>query len=175
MPGDIKKFSKFAVNINYPEAKVEAKNLFYANLLLADYSGIDSELTASLLYVYQHFASGKDEDDYAETVAGIAIIEMKHLELLADTIKLLGVKPIFVIPSNGLYYPWSSNLVDYSTNINKMIDIDIEAEIKAIEQYEEHKLLIKDKYIVELLNRIVEDENLHLKMFKELKVKYEKK
>lgn len=174
MPGDIKKAVKFSANVSYPEPKVERKNLFYANLLLDDYSGMVSELTASLLYVYQHFVSDGNIEDYAETVAGIAIIEMKHLELLGETIKLLGLKPVFTIPSHGCYYPWSSNLVDYSTNIIQMLKADIDAELKAIEQYEEHKLMIKDKYIVELLNKIIEDEKLHLKMFKDLMEKYKR-
>ncbi|KRQ87947.1 Manganese containing catalase [Caloramator mitchellensis] len=175
MPGDIKKAVKFSVNVNYPEPKIEDKNIFYANLLLEDYSGAVSELTASLLYVYQHFVSDGNYDEYAETVGGIAIIEMKHLELLGETIKLLGLKPAYAVPAGGLYYPWNTTFIDYSTNIDRMLKIDIESEIKAIEQYEEHKTIIKDRYIVELLNRIIEDEKLHLKIFKDLKLNHEKK
>jgi len=174
MPGDIKKAAKFSVNINYPEPKVEKKSINYANLLLLDYSGLVSELSATLLYVYQHLISDGKYEDYAEAVAGIAVIEMKHLELLGGTIKLLGLKPMYAIPHMGLYYPWNSKLIDYSTNINKMIDIDIQSELDAIKQYENHKILIKDKYIVELLSRIIEDEKLHLKFFRELKEKYER-
>ncbi|MCX7903218.1 MAG: ferritin-like domain-containing protein [Caloramator sp.] len=174
MPGDIKKAAKFSVNINYPEPKVEKKCINYANLLLLDYSGVVSELTASLLYIYQHLITEGNYEDYAETVAGIAVIEMKHLELLGETIKLLGLKPMYAIPHMGLYYPWNSRLIDYSTNINKMIDIDIQSELDAIKQYEEHKIIIKDKYIRELLSGIIEDEKLHIKFFRELKEKYKR-
>ncbi|SEF52153.1 bacterioferritin [Caloramator fervidus] len=174
MPGDIKKAINFSASEKYPEPKIEKKNFYYANLLLEDYSGIVSELSAVMLYVYQHILSEDEFKDYAEVLSGIAIIEMKHLELLGETIKLLGLKPIYAVPYMGLYYPWNSKFVNYETDISKMIDIDIESEQQAINQYENHRMLIKDKYIKELLSRIIEDEKLHLKIFKDLKKKYDK-
>lgn len=89
MPGDISKHTKYIANLPYPEPRVESPNVQYANILLRDYSGAVSEFTAVNLYVYQHFVSDEEYEDYAELIGGISMAEMKHLELLGETIKLL--------------------------------------------------------------------------------------
>ena len=79
----------------YPEPRVAAPNAYYANLLLEDYAGVVSEMTAINQYLYHHFTFGEGFDELTELVECIAIIEMKHLELLAESILLLGVAPEF--------------------------------------------------------------------------------
>ena len=49
-----------------------------------------------------------------------------------------------------------------------MLKIDIFSEESAIKTYTEHKKIIKDKYIREMLSRIILDEKRHLEIFKEL-------
>jgi bacterioferritin len=172
MPGDISKHTKYKVDLPYPEAKVEQKNIYYANLLLQDYAGAVSEFTAVSLYIYQHFVSDDKYKSYAKIIGQISIVEMKHLELIAKTIKLLGVKPVFVNSVCPCGRMWTSDYVNYDTCIRGMILEDIKAETKAIENYEKHLCLINDKYIKELIERIILDEKLHLKIFKELYEKY---
>lgn len=46
------------------------------------------------------------------------------------------------------------------------------SERKAIENYKYHILIIKDSHIRELLERIILDEELHVKLFIELYEKY---
>jgi bacterioferritin len=174
MPGDISKHAKYAVNLPYPEPKAETKNIPYANILLKDYAGEVSEFTAVSLYAYQHFVSDGIYKDYAELIVGVSVIEMKHLELLGETIKLLGIKPMYIdngIPPGKL---WSPLYVNYTTEIIKMLKEDIESENKAIENYKHHIALIQDKYIKKLLERIILDEELHIKLFTQLYEKYSK-
>ena len=76
--------SCYRANLPYPEVCVEHKNKFYASLLLDDYASCTSEYTAIAQYVYAHV---KTEDECIQDVfLGIAIVEMCHLDLLADVI-----------------------------------------------------------------------------------------
>ncbi len=158
------------VNKPYPKIAVEGKNKKYAKLLLEDYAGIVSEDTAIHQYIYQKFDKFDIDSFFSETLSKIAAIEMKHLELLGETIKLLGINPKFKFtdrPHNHLTY-FSSSFVDYTVNIREMLLSDIKIEEDAIKQYLYHISIIDDKYIKKLLYRIIEDEKQHIKCFKEL-------
>ncbi|NLC53912.1 MAG: peptidoglycan-binding protein, partial [Firmicutes bacterium] len=80
----------YTLPVPYPEPRVVAPNAFYAQLLLEDYAGMVSELTAVHQYLYNHYYF---EKELSGMVKSIAIVEMKHLELLAETILLLGEAP----------------------------------------------------------------------------------
>lgn len=172
MPGDISKHTKYTANLPYPEPMVEIQNMQYANILLKDYAGAVSEFTAISLYVYQHFVSEGEYKDYAELIGGVSMVEMKHLELLGETIKLEGIKPMFVNNVCPLGKLWTPNYVNYATFIREMLKEDIQSEEKAIENYRYHITLIQDKYIRKLLERIILDEELHLKLFMQEYEKY---
>lgn len=166
---------KCKVKLSYPKPKVECQNIEYGNILLQDYAGAVSELTAINLYVYQHIISEKRFKDYSELIMAISIVEMKHLELLGETIKLLGVKPVFTssFAPNGQL--WTADYVNFSDYLLEMLIADMESEKKAIENYEDHACLIKDEHVRKLLYRIILDEKLHLKLFHEMYEKYKRK
>ena len=152
----------------YPEIMVEEKNNDYAYLLLEDYAGVTSELSAICLYVYQHIINEDTNELFAKMLKGIFISEMRHLEMLGNTIRLLGVKPIYKTITNNELKPWNSNYVNYEINIEEQLLINIENEEKAITQYKKHIELISDKYIKELLKRIILDEEKHIECFNNL-------
>lgn len=172
MPGDISKHTKYIVNLPYPEPRVERPNVEYGNIILKDYAGDVSEFTAINLYVYQHVVSEGKYDDYAKLIGQVSIAEMKHLELLGETIKLLGVKPIYIDNACPPGRLWTPCYINFTAFIKEMLIEDIKAEQKAIENYKYHLTLIRDKYIRELIERIIPDEELHLKLFNELYEKY---
>ncbi|MCL6589997.1 MAG: manganese catalase family protein [Firmicutes bacterium] len=155
----------------YPEPKVQAPNHYYAGLLLEDYTGTVSELTAINQYLYHHFTF-HHQKDLAELEECIAIIEMKHMELLAETIILLGGDPQFRTVSNNLASYWSATYVYYGIDVCDKLTADISAETQAIENYRRHQSLIDDPYIKELLERIIKDEEHHRKLFCEALAKY---
>ncbi len=161
---------KVKLDIPYPEVKVEEKNPYYADLLSEDYAGRTSETTATLLYSYQHFNTFDSNEEFSKIIEEIAIVEMKHLEMLGKTIKLLGREPIYKTceASRGDCVMWSASNIDYSTRLKEMLEVDIKEESKAIKIYESHKRLIKDKYIKNMLDRIILDEKRHLEIFKSL-------
>lgn len=172
MPGDISKHTKHMVDLPYPEPMIEVQNIQYANILFKDYAGAVSEFTAVNLYSYQHFVSEWQYKDYAELIGGIAMVEMKHLELLGETIKLEEIKPMYINNGCPLGKPWNTMYVNYTTYIREMLMEDIQSEQKAIENYRNHITLIHDKYIRKLLERIIIDEELHIKLFTQELEKY---
>ncbi len=151
----------------YPEIKVEKKNIEYAKLLLNDYASAVGEDRAIHQYIYQNFDKFNEDPVFAKTLSQIAMVEMKHLELLGETIKLLGINPEFRFVdknTNYLVY-WNSSYVNYTTNIIEMLKSDILIEKEAIKNYRYHISIINDKYIKALLYRIIEDEQMHIKCF----------
>lgn len=161
----------------YPEVMVEEKNEYYADLLSYDYAGIEGEITAIMLYSYQGFDKFKEYPSLAEILSKIAKVEMKHMELLGKTIRLLGKNPIYKTCESRTYdcVFWNSKNVNYTVNIKDMLLFDIKSELSAIKTYKEHKKEIKDKYIKELIDRILLDEYRHLDIFNELYEKIIKK
>lgn len=161
------------LDIPYPEIRVEEKNPYYADLLSQDYAGNISETTAILLYSYQNFDKFSENKEFSKLIAEIATVEMKHLAILGKTIKLLGKSPSYktcqATGSNCVM--WTASNVDYETNLKEMLKIDIKNEEAAIKMYENHKNMIDDKYIKEIISRIILDEKNHVKIFKYL---YEK-
>ena len=67
----------------YPEIRARKHNRIYADLLMEDYSGNISEVTASLQYMYHHFMFGDQFSELAVLLEKIAIVEMIHAEILA--------------------------------------------------------------------------------------------
>ena len=65
----------------------------------------------------------------------------------------------------------NANYVNYNNNLKDILKINIEAETLAIKNYKNLIKVIDDKYVKELLRRIIIDEEIHLQIFKNL---YEK-
>lgn len=148
-------------NKPYPEVLVERRNPYYAKLLLIDYASNCSEDTAIHEYFYQSLMV--DDKELSETLMQISKVEMHHLRLLGKAISLLGIKPVFGVLGNNTLTPWTSKYVNYSVKVEDMLKIDIKQEKTAIDTYQKHIKEIDDRYIKSLLERIVEDEIIHLK------------
>lgn len=90
---NLRRREDFADPSPYPEIKVAEPNLYYAELLMDDYAGVVSEFTAISQYLYHYFVLKRRHEDLGEMLENIAITEMRHMEILADTIVLLGGEP----------------------------------------------------------------------------------
>ena len=156
-------------NNKYPIPKVERPNLQYAKILLDDFAGVVSEDTAINLYLYQTFSTNNTNPSFAEIMKKISEVEMHHLYLLGETIVLLGGNPIYgSFGNDNVLRLWNSANVNYTTNFKEMLETNIIAEQTAINHYQEQLKIIKDRYIQTLIKRIIEDELIHLSIFKEL-------
>lgn len=147
----------------YPEPKVVEPNPYYASLLLEDYTGMVSEMTAINQYLFHHFTIPQPK--ISEMMECVAINEMKHFELLAETITLLNVSPEFRTLSTNIPTYWSAGFVYYGIDVRDKLPADVAAEQQAIHHYRYHQQLITDPYIQELLERIIKDEEYHLQLF----------
>ena len=70
-----------------------APNRQYAELLLEDYTGMISEITAVKQYLYHYFVLKSINPEVADLLECVSLVEMHHMEMLAETIRLLGVSP----------------------------------------------------------------------------------
>lgn len=169
----------------YPEGRVEGKNLDYATMILDAYSSAaDSEIQAITQYIYHHVTIAN------EAIAGallcISLIEMKHLGTLAELIRELGGKPVF-FNSNIAY--WGTENIAYGDKemlsvklnendpkdkeiIRQKLMLDIKGEINAINGYKFLRKNISDKYIRKVIDKIISDEEVHIKIFEGLINKY---
>lgn len=151
----------------YPEVKVMDKNLCYAEILMDDYAGAISEFTAISQYLYHHVFFEAIDEELGELLENISIVEMHHMEMLADTIKQLGGNPIIRGSYSTYGNTWDGRLVYYGYDLLDRLKADLESEYKAIENYKKHISIIPDPYIKALLNRIILDEMVHINLFNE--------
>lgn len=154
-------------NRPYPRPMVEKENIYYAKLLLDAYAGEVSEESAIHLYLYQGLIENDSNKDFATIISHISYVEMHHLKLLGETIKLLGLKPVCgTLSRDNKITFWSCKNVNYAINLKEMLEIDIKSEVQAVRNYEHLLTIINDKYVKELIARIIEDEQIHINIFK---------
>ena len=156
----------------YPPVRVMAPNRQYAELLLEDYTGVVSEITAIEQYLYHYFVLKAINPEVANLLECVSLVEMHHMELLADTIRLLGVSPRYRVIRNNQEVYWSGAYVYYGLSLCDMLAADIAGEWAAIAFYRDHQQRIADRYIKELLERIILDQYHHIKLFNEVMQKY---
>jgi bacterioferritin len=130
-------------------------------MLKEDYAGAVSEMTAVSQYIYQNILSA-DNESFANAILQIGIVEMSHMDMLGDAILALGGNPTF---GNGTVY-WQGKLVNYAKTLPEMLRGDIEAETQAIANYERHAANTTNASVRALLRRIIKDEQLHLRFFR---------
>ena len=88
---------------------------------------------------------------------------MRHHELLGKAIVKLGGYPVM----GGRTY-WSGSFVNYTLDPKKFLRENITAEETAILNYERTVLSLRTESVKALIERIVLDEELHIKIFKDL-------
>lgn len=164
--------SKYAVDKPYPSLENIIPNAKDARILLEDYAGLVSELTATTQYVYhQMMVKNQDLKEVADAILGIAIIEMRHLNILGDTLIKLGEDPKFMNPIERTCNKnkwWTGGLVCYLKEVEAILKQDIKYEIETIKNYEKHAKEVSQQAVSDVLLRIVEDEKLHIEIFTNL-------
>ncbi|WP_291652228.1 manganese catalase family protein [Clostridium sp.] len=149
----------------YPKIEISEKNPTYANLIKKSYAGTNSELTAATQYTYQGLIT---KDIIGNTLRKIAEVEIHHLEILGELIVALGENPDFSINKRDKKLNWNSKFISTSDSIKELLLEDIKSEEEGISQYRETAYLIDDENIIAILNRIILDEELHIKILTNL-------
>lgn len=153
----------------YPAARVQEKNLNYAKMLMPSYSGAKSELSAITTYCYQSLITAQENKRLSDILDCISGVEMKHFRLLGQLICLLGADPsLYIKIPRGKAQYWSSYFTDFTKDQRSFILNNIKDEEAAVMTYEEIYRKIPDQGVRAVLERIIADEEHHIKIFKEL-------
>ena len=151
----------------YPSIQVAAPNIAYAQLLAASLASARSELTAITQYTYFSWVLDTEWAQLCTVFRNIANVEMRHLDLLGRTITALGGNPMFrAFPYKRPAF-WSSGVLQYQSHIEKVLHISIAGEQEAIDGYQHLSKLIQDQSVIDLLQRIIVDEEIHLHLFQQ--------
>lgn len=132
-------------------------------LLSKAYSSCGSETTAILQYIFQHYVF-KDKV-VTSTMMRIAINEMKHHEMLAEMIVALGGSPYY---TNGFGGDYSTKCVYEGKDMLLALEQNIKDEKNAVEYYEEVKQKLSNPKLVQIIDRIILDELVHIDTFNKL-------
>ncbi|MEF9950982.1 MAG: ferritin family protein [Clostridium sp.] len=156
--------SGYKVNLPYPEIKVKSKNPTYAKIILQNYAGMVSEISAITQYVNHEQRIFKDYPEISDTLKHIAMVEMHHLQILGLLACELGADLRYWSEKKGKHQYWSPKYLHYEKTPQSMIKADIADEKAAIAQYEKSISEIDDNNINAILKRIILDEQLHIKI-----------
>ncbi len=153
-------------DLAYPPVQVREKNQSYADLLMIDYCGSTSELSAILQYINNENRLTGVQCSLVRTILGIAMAEMMHLQKLGELIQLLGGTVCYETKQpRGL---WSPACLMLPGCVPQMLQADIRAEKDAIRQYQMHIRAIQDDCIRAVLRRIIKDEEYHIMILQSL-------
>ena len=155
----------FTCGRDYPLITNASPNPYYVEILQGLYSGQSSELSAILQYVYQSSALHSNNKEVSYILKQIAIVEMHHLELLANAIISFGGLPYYINKDNQTF---CTNNICYCTNLRCVIEQDLKDELSAIEFYTKSANLIQNESLKQLLLTIAEDEKKHSRILSSL-------
>lgn len=162
------KFQIFASDAPYPELAVYSVSRRDVLALTDDYAGRESETTAIMQYAYQSYILKEKYPDLSYVLENIAKVEMLHHELLAEAIVASGGDPIIA----GRHCFWSGSTVDYSQSVCAILKIDLAGELGAIANYKRTITALTNKSIIALIERIILDEEEHVRILEKLIEEY---
>lgn len=151
----------------YPEPVVTHPNPRYARLLLQDMAGMKGEMTAIYQYLYEDWTLDAAYTLIAQTMLRIAKVEMYHLDILGRLIVMLGVSPRCRSIPNNPRSAWNGNMIRCQQNIRQRLTYNIMLEEASIKAYTTHAKMIQDGNIPDILNRLAQDEKVHLEILKQ--------
>lgn len=157
--------NEFFVKEPYPDIRPFECNNDTLILLQNLYCSQNSESVATLTYSYQHIITKPFNQQLCDAFIKIAMVEMRHLDLLGNAIAAAGGIPVFADSQNAFL---SGKWVDYVTNVNKLLEIDIKNEIAAAKAYENASGAVCNEELARLLLRISLDEKLHAEILADI-------
>ena len=161
------------VDLPYPTTDGICADALSLRIVSPAYASPESELNTILQYIYHSFNFSKQGyKDVAETLVGIAVAEMHHLEILGGLILVLGAQPVYAqYPSSGFNF-YSAKYVAYSRSLKNMLEDAIIGEKHAISGYERMLKCLKNEQVKAIISRILQDEKLHLQVLESILNKF---
>lgn len=156
---------RFSVEMPYPQLTGIVRNTQNARLLSALFAGAHGELTACTQYVQHGMVLNHLGQTGAEVLQGVAVSEMHHLKLLGEMILRCGGRAAYCDWQRRTV--WNGRMVQYARDARRIWQADILGERAAIAAYRWTRDRVNDLCIVEVIDRILLDEELHLRLFQE--------
>ena len=120
-------------------------------------------MSAITQYINNESRLSRERCQMAQTILGIAMAEMIHLQKLAELIILLGGNVDYVARyRDGQQRMWTPQYIMLADNAGKILQAGIESEKAAINQYRSHMKMIGDTNVNAVLARIIKDEEYHI-------------
>lgn len=155
----------------YPPVQACGQNRDYGFAMLDNIGGSNSEMSAVSLYFYNQLRTMYCKE-IADCFHHISIVEMHHLEIFGTLAFQLGRDPrLWTRIKNRMAY-WTPGYNHYPAELPELLKNATIGEEKAIEKYIFQRDRIDDCNIVENLNRIIMDEQIHLEIFHQLYDQY---
>lgn len=154
------------LDIPYPPLQTDGKNLYYASLLTNDYAGVVSEMSAVTGYMFQHLVTANKK--ISGTIKCISRVEMRHLGFIGELINLFGGNPRIAVQSGCKSTYWNAQYISYETNPKCFLKENIANEKAAIANYNIRTNQISDSSVQSILERIIQDEENHIRLFSAL-------
>ena len=156
---------KIRANNTYPEITNATNSIRVVTILKDLLSSREGAVKDFLQHFYQSRIARQSDIEISELLEEIAIVEMEHSELLIDAIISFGGTPKY---EDGKGRTFNSNYINYSTKLKDILDINIKNKQQSIKNYLNAHQMITNQSLKDLINRIIEDEQLHLNVFKNL-------
>lgn len=145
----------------YPPVRVEARNARYGAAMLDNMSGNSSEMSAVSRYLYDQIVTA-GMPEVAEAFRELSIVEMRHLHMFGTLACQLGMDPRLWSVRQGRRFWWTPEYLQYPRKLGPLLQCALQEEQAAVRKYENQLRWIRDGCIVELLKRILQDEQLHI-------------
>lgn len=163
----------YCIKDQYPEITLNHLPQEILMMLKRIYAGIKSEFTSLTQYMYQHYIvwSNSKLNNLSVTLEKIAIQEMKHHEIVAKILVKCGIDPkncVYIDGNQNLCDYWKASSVSYEKTLTKMFESNILLEQRAIEDYNEVITKTDNANLKQIILRILEDEEEHLKYFNDV-------
>lgn len=162
---------EYKINKPYPKIEVSAPNETYGLMILDNVGGMNSEISAISQYLYDHAITGQKFLELKKTFLNISMVEMHHLDIFMELSLKLGMDPRLWSCHDDQRIYWSPSYLNYPNHLVDVLHYAIENECQAINKYMYQAQIIKDANIVAILERIIEDEQLHVKILKQWETK----
>jgi len=151
---------------SYPQITNASNNPRIVNILKDLLSSRDGEIEEVLKYFYQSRIARQVDIEISDLLEEISIVEMEHSQLLMDSIIAFGGALKY---DNGKGQIFNGNYINYSSNLKNILDININSEQQSIKNYLHAQQMVTNQSLKDLIGRIIEDEQIHLNIFKNLK------
>lgn len=153
------------LSLPYPPVQPESCCPEYAYAMLSNVGSDNSEMSAVCLYFYNSVLLSQEFANFSGLFHQISIVEMHHLDIFASLTFQMGLDPRLWSVKNRRMQYWTPSYNRYPRMIRRVIENSIRGELAAIDKYTRQAKSIRDANIVENLNRIILDEQHHIKLF----------